>query len=211
MSFPLVAVCAGCGRESPADFGFCPACGAPLGTVVAAREVRKVVSVLFCDLTGSTAIGDRTDPEALRALMRRYYETARVVLERHGGMVEKFVGDAVMAVFSIPVATEDDALRAVRAAVELRDTVHELGLEARIGVNTGDVVAGDGDTLVTGDAVNVAARLEQAAAAGEVLLGDATIAPRARRDHERTGLPCPQGEARPGGRRIGSSPSRARR
>ena len=170
-----MAVCAGCGRESPADFGFCPACGAPLGAVVTAREVRKVVSILFCDLTGSTAIGDRTDPEALRALMRRYYETARVVLERHGGMVEKFVGDAVMAVFGIPVATEDDALRAVRAAVELRDTVHELGLEARIGVNTGDVVAGDGDTLVTGDAVNVAARLEQAAAAGEVLLGDATM------------------------------------
>ncbi len=170
-----MAVCAQCGRESPADFGFCPACGAPLGTAPPAREVRKVVTVLFCDLTGSTAIGDRTDPEALRALMRRYYETARVVLERHGGTVEKFVGDAVMAVFGIPVATEDDALRAVRAAVELRDTVHELGLEARIGVNTGDVVAGDGDTLVTGDAVNVAARLEQAAAAGEVLLGDATM------------------------------------
>ena len=170
-----MAVCAQCGRESPADFGFCPACGAALGTAAPAREVRKVVTVLFCDLTGSTAIGDRTDPEALRALMRRYYETARVVLERHGGTVEKFVGDAVMAVFGIPVATEDDALRAVRAAVELRDTVHALGLEARIGVNTGDVVAGDGDTLVTGDAVNVAARLEQAAAAGEVLLGDATL------------------------------------
>jgi class 3 adenylate cyclase len=143
--------------------------------VVPPREVRKVVTVLFCDLTGSTAIGDRTDPEALRALMRRYYDTARVVLERHGGMVEKFVGDAVMAVFGIPVATEDDGLRAVRAAVELRDTVHELGLEARIGVSTGDVVAGDGDTLVTGDAVNVAARLEQAAGAGEILLGDGTM------------------------------------
>ncbi|MEO8246443.1 MAG: AAA family ATPase [Chloroflexota bacterium] len=141
----------------------------------AAREVRKVVTLLFCDLTGSTAIGDRTDPEALRAMMRRYYETARVVLERHHGLVEKFVGDAVMAVFGIPIATEDDALRAVRAAVELRDTVHALGLEARIGVNTGDVVAGEGDTLVTGDAVNVAARLEQAAGAGEILLGDATL------------------------------------
>ena len=121
------------------------------------------------------AIGDRTDPEALRAMMRRYYETARGVLERHGGTVEKFVGDAVMAVFGIPVATENDALRAVRAAVELRDTVHGLGLEARIGVNTGDVVAGEGDTLVTGDAVNVAARLEQAAGAGEILLGQATL------------------------------------
>jgi len=144
--------------------------------VVAAREVRKVVTVLFCDLTGSTAMGERTDPEALRALMNRYYETARVVLERHGGTVEKFVGDAVMAVFGIPVSSEDDALRATRAAVELRDVVQELGLDARIGVNTGPVVAGEGDTLVTGDAVNVAARLEQAAGAGEVLLGDETLA-----------------------------------
>ena len=133
------------------------------------------MTVLFCDLTGSTAIGDRTDPEALRVLMTRYYDAARIVLERHGGSVEKFVGDAVMAVFGIPVATEDDALRATRAAVELREVVHELGLEARIGVNTGAVVAGEGDTLVTGDAVNVAARLEQAAGAGEILLGDDTL------------------------------------
>ncbi len=166
--------CGQCGRESPDGFGFCPACGAPLAAVPA-REVRKVVTVLFCDLTGSTAIGERTDPEALRGLMNRYYDAARTVLERHGGTVEKFVGDAVMAVFGIPTATEDDALRAVRASVELRDVVHELGLEARIGVNTGAVVAGDGDTLVTGDAVNVAARLEQAAGAGEILLGDDTF------------------------------------
>ena len=131
-----MAVCATCGRESPDDFGFCPGCGAAL-TAVPAREVRKVVTVLFCDLTGSTAIGERTDPEALRALMNRYYDTARGVLERHGGTVEKFVGDAVMAVFGIPVASEDDALRATRAAVELRDVVQELGLDARIGVNTG--------------------------------------------------------------------------
>ena len=169
-----MAVCPQCGRESPDEFGFCPACGAQLGAVTPPREVRKVVTVLFCDLTGSTAIGDRTDPETLRALMNRYYEAARAVLERHGGTVEKFVGDAVMAVFGIPVATEDDALRAVRAAVELRGHVHDLGLEARIGVNTGEIVAGEGDTLVTGDAVNVAARLEQAAAAGELLLGDET-------------------------------------
>ncbi len=107
--------------------------------------------------------------------MSRYYDSARAVLERHGGTVEKFVGDAVMAVFGIPVATEHDALRAVRAAVELRDGVHALGLEARIGVNTGEVVAGVGDTLVTGDAVNVAARLEQAAGPGEVLLGAETV------------------------------------
>jgi class 3 adenylate cyclase/tetratricopeptide (TPR) repeat protein len=166
-----VAICSSCGRESPEEFGFCPGCGAPLAPAVAARDVRKVVTVLFCDLTGSTALGDRTDPEALRALMRRYYDAARAVLERHGGTVEKFVGDAVMAVFGVPTASEDDALRAVRAAVELRDEVHALSLEARLGVNTGHVVAGEGGTLVTGDAVNVAARLEQAAAPGEVLLG----------------------------------------
>jgi len=169
-----VITCGQCGRESPDDFVFCPGCGAALAPV-SAREVRKVVTVLFCDLTGSTAIGERTDPEALRALMNRYYDTARGVLERHGGRVEKFVGDAVMAVFGIPVASEDDALRATRAAVELRDVVQELGLDARIGVNTGAVVAGEGDTLVTGDAVNVAARLEQAAGAGEILLGDDSL------------------------------------
>jgi len=170
-----VAICASCGRESPDDFGFCPSCGLPLAVAALPREVRKVVTILFCDLIGSTALGDRTDPETLRGLMRRYYETARVVLERHGGTVEKFVGDAVMAVFGVPVATEYDALRAVRAAVELRDTVHELALEARIGVNTGEVVSGEGDTLVTGDAVNVAARLEQSASAGEILLGGETL------------------------------------
>ncbi len=134
-----------------------------------------MVTVLFCDLAGSTAIGERTDPEAFRALMNRYYDRARVVLERHGGTVEKFVGDAVMAVFGIPVASEDDALRAVRSAVELREVVGSLGLEARIGVNTGTVMAGEGSTLVTGDAVNVAARLEQSAGPGEILVGHDTL------------------------------------
>jgi class 3 adenylate cyclase/tetratricopeptide (TPR) repeat protein len=136
--------------------------------------VRKVVTIVFCDLTGSTALGDRTDPEALRATMRGYYDEMRTILERHGGTVEKFVGDAVMAVFGVPIAHEDDALRAVRAAWEMRAAVPELGLTARIGVNTGEVVAGEGDTLVTGDAVNVAARLEQGAEPGEVLIGDGT-------------------------------------
>jgi class 3 adenylate cyclase len=146
----------------------------PVARSRAAAPGPKFVSVLFCDLTGSTALGDRTDPEALRAVMRRYYDNARTVLEHHGGTVEKFVGDAVMAVFGIPVATEDDALRAVRAAVELRGAVQDLGLEARIGVNTGEVVAVEGDALVIGDAVNVAARLEQSAAPGGVLLGETT-------------------------------------
>ena len=139
------------------------------------RDVRKVVTVLFCDLAGYTSTGDQLDPEALRAIQSRYFEEARAALERHGGTVEKFIGDAVMAVFGIPTLHEDDALRALRASVELRDAVTALGFQARIGVNTGEVVAGSGDALVTGDVVNVAARLEQAAEPGEILLGDATL------------------------------------
>src|SRR5438309_2061720 len=111
-------------------------------------------------------MGDRLDPEVLRRVMTRYFEVARTTLERHGATVEKFIGDAVMAVFGIPAAHDDDALRAARAALELRREVLALGIGLRIGVNTGRVVAEEGDTLVTGDAVNVAARLEQAAAPG---------------------------------------------
>src|SRR5262245_5854599 len=107
--------------------------------------------------------------------MRRYFEDLRLILERHGGTVEKFVGDAVMAVFGIPTAHEDDALRAVRTASEMREAIAAHGLEARIGINTGEVVVGgEGQTLITGDAVNVAARLEQAASAGETLIGERT-------------------------------------
>jgi class 3 adenylate cyclase len=166
-------VCPSCGTENPPGFRFCGSCGAPLEAAVP-REVRKTVTVVFCDLTGSTALGDQLDPEAVRATMRRYYDESRGILERHSGTVEKFIGDAVMAVFGVPQAHEDDALRAVRAASELREAVSELGLQARIGVNTGEVVAGDGETLVTGDAVNVAARLEQLADPGEILLGEET-------------------------------------
>ncbi|MCE3286806.1 MAG: hypothetical protein K0S64_412 [Gaiellaceae bacterium] len=166
-------VCPNCGQENLEGFRLCGMCGASLTTEpIATREERKVVTVLFCDLVGSTGLGESTDPEALRARMRRYFEDLRAIIERHGGTVEKFVGDAVMAVFGIPVSHEDDALRAVRAASEMRAAIAEHGLEARIGINTGEVVVGgEGETLVTGDAVNVAARLEQAAAAGETLIG----------------------------------------
>jgi class 3 adenylate cyclase/tetratricopeptide (TPR) repeat protein len=166
--------CPHCGQDYPEGFGFCGKCGRALAAAEPTREVRKVVTIVFCDLTGSTALGDMTDPETVRATMRGYYDAMRSILERHGGTVEKFIGDAVMAVFGVPVAHEDDALRAVRAAWEMRAAIPELGLAARIGVNTGEVVAGDGDSLVTGDAVNVAARLEQAAEAGEVLIGAET-------------------------------------
>ncbi|MBA3364186.1 MAG: AAA family ATPase, partial [Actinobacteria bacterium] len=167
-------ICPACERETPPDFRFCANCGAELPPSPRPREVRKRVTILFCDLAGSTARGEAVDPETLRRAMGRYFEEARAILERHGGRVEKFIGDAVMAVFGLPVANEDDALRAVRAAAELRAAGAPLEMAVRIGVNTGEVVAGQGETLVTGDAVNVAARLEQAAAATEVLIGDET-------------------------------------
>ena len=103
----------------------------------AAPEQRKVVTILFCDVVGSTALGESTDPEALRGRMSRYFADLRRIIERHGGTVEKFVGDAVMAVFGIPTAREDDALRAVRAACEMRGSIAEHSLEARIGINSG--------------------------------------------------------------------------
>ena len=134
------------------------------------------MTVVFCDLTGSTAMGESADPEALRVLLAGYFERMRGILERHGGTVEKFIGDAVMAVFGVPAAHEDDALRACRAVVEMRDALPELGVVARIGVNTGEVVTGTAERLVTGDAVNVAARLEQAAAPGTILIGGDTHA-----------------------------------
>jgi class 3 adenylate cyclase/tetratricopeptide (TPR) repeat protein len=143
--------------------------------VAAQREQRKTVTILFCDLVGSTELGESTDPEALRALLARYFDRMREIVESHGGSVEKFIGDAVMAVFGVPVVHEDDALRACRAAVEMRDALPELGIRGRIGVNTGEVVTGTEERLATGDAVNVAARLEQAAEPGEVLVGAETV------------------------------------
>jgi class 3 adenylate cyclase len=151
------------------------------------HEVRKTVTVVFSDVAGSTTLAEQLDPESLRRVMTRYFEVAQQVHERHGGVVEKFIGDAVMAVFGVPKAHEDDALRAVRAAAELCQALSalnqelkrelEVTLAVRTGVNTGLVVAGDGrdgQAFVGGDAVNVAARLQQAAAAGEVLIGSST-------------------------------------
>jgi class 3 adenylate cyclase/tetratricopeptide (TPR) repeat protein len=142
---------------------------------------------LFSDLVGSTALGERLDPEAVRRIMTRYHDEMRMVLEQHGGTLEKFIGDAIVAVFGVPVAHEDDALRALRAAAEMRARLAALNeelerewairLTVRTGVNTGEVVAGDpsrGQSFVSGDAVNVAARLEQAAGPGEILIGETT-------------------------------------
>src|SRR5205823_5048889 len=142
---------------------------------------RKVVTALFCDVTGSTELGEELDPEALDEVMNRYFSELRAVIERHGGTVAKFIGDAVMAVFGIPRVSEDDALRAVRAAWEIRGRLpavaEEVGvvLTFRTAVNTGVVLSGEGENLAIGDAVNVAARLEQAAAPGQILLGPETV------------------------------------
>jgi class 3 adenylate cyclase/tetratricopeptide (TPR) repeat protein len=178
-----VAECPSCRKQNPDDARFCNACGAELGAG-AVREVRKTVTVLFADVAGSTALGERLDPESFRRVMARYFEAASRCLERHGGTVEKFIGDAVMAVFGVPAVHEDDALRALRAAADLRDSLASLNDELerdygvslilRIGVNTGEVVTGTEERLVTGDAVNVAARLEQAAQPREILIGEQT-------------------------------------
>jgi class 3 adenylate cyclase len=120
--------CSSCGHRNPGSSRFCAACGAELAAV-APREVRKTVTVVFADVTGSTALGEQLDPESLRRVMARYFDTARVCLERHGATVEKFIGDAVMAVFGVPTVHEDDALRAVRGASELRESLTSLNEE----------------------------------------------------------------------------------
>jgi class 3 adenylate cyclase/tetratricopeptide (TPR) repeat protein len=169
-----VPACVVCGYEAAEAFKFCPECGA--AAAPSGREQRKVVTVLFCDVVGSTALGESTDPEALRSLLARYFERMKEIVERHGGTVEKFIGDAVMAVFGIPQVHEDDALRACRSALEMQQAFPELGVQGRIGITTGEVVTGTEERLATGDPVNVASRLENAAEPGEVLVGEATVA-----------------------------------
>jgi class 3 adenylate cyclase/tetratricopeptide (TPR) repeat protein len=170
-----MGACPACAKDVAIGFAFCPYCGAGLVAPPRRREVRKVVTVLFCDVTGSTELGERLDPEALRLLLSRYFDRMKSIVESHGGSVEKFIGDAVMAVFGVPAVHEDDALRALRAAVAMRDALPDLGIEGRIGVMTGEVVTGTEERLATGDAVNVAARLEQAAQPGEILIGHETL------------------------------------
>ena len=176
-SLVAVLICGTCGHSNSEGAKFCEECGFSFApTPAGAKEQRKTVTVLFCDLIGSTALGETRDPERLRALLARYFGRMKTIVERHGGSVEKFIGDAVMAVFGVPVLHEDDALRALRAAAEMRDALPDLGLQGRIGVMTGEVVTGTEERLATGDAVNVAARLEQAAESGEVLIGAPTLA-----------------------------------
>jgi class 3 adenylate cyclase/tetratricopeptide (TPR) repeat protein len=179
--------CPGCGTENLDDARFCQACGTPLAEAAAPpRGARKTVTIVFTDVAGSTSLGERLDPEALRRIMTTYFDRMRAVLERHGGTVEKYIGDAIVAVFGLPEVHEDDAVRAVRAAAEMRDELEPLNeelaerwsvrIDARTGVNTGEVLAEDGGAQapLTADAANVAARLEQAAGPGEILVGEAT-------------------------------------
>jgi class 3 adenylate cyclase/tetratricopeptide (TPR) repeat protein len=183
-----MAICPNCGEDNPERAKFCLECARSLKDQPAPpQEARKAVTIVFCDLVGSTSLGERLDSESLREVMDRYFTEMKAVLERHGGIVEKYIGDAIMAIFGLPRAHEDDALRAVRAVSEMSVTLERLNAELehdwgmslanRTGVNTGEVVVGDpssGQRLATGDTVNVAARLEQAAPANRVLLGEAT-------------------------------------
>ena len=195
---PIAATCSSCGTELPQGAKFCPSCGTPSADPAAAPaaparqgalsiESRRIVTMLFCDVTGSTAMGERLDPESMRQVMSRYFDEIRRCIEHHGGTVEKFVGDAVMAAFGIPILHEDDAMRAVRAAGDMKvaltaleaelEREWDVKIQSRTGVNTGEVVAGDisgGSTFATGDTVNVAARLEQACPPGEVYIGETT-------------------------------------
>ena len=176
--------CARCGTPNPEGSRFCNSCGASLVSRVSVQE-RRVVTALFADLASSTAMGERLDPEVVRGLVGGFFELATREIEARGGTVEKFSGDAVMAVFGVPQAHEDDPERAVRAALAIRDGLLSLAaeanerqgisLQARIGIESGEVVVGDpfgGATMATGDAMNMAARLEQQAEPDEIVVGE---------------------------------------
>lgn len=180
-------LCGACGSANDHDARWCAACGSALAIGDTTRESRRMVTILFADPRPVSADGTAVDPDTNQIVMARYFAVVRPILERHGGTVEKFIGDATMAVFGLPVRHEDDALRAVRAADDMRTAVADLNTELAdrfdvtltqpIGVNSGTVVAGDaieGQRLVTGDAVNVAARLEQSAGTGDVVIGSLT-------------------------------------
>src|SRR4051812_19246349 len=180
----MAGACPNCGQENGATAKFCSECGASLA--VSETQGRKVVTILFSDITGSTSLGEQLDPESLRGVMGRFYDIARSVVARHEGSVEKFIGDALMAVFGVPTVHEDDALRAVRAALDLvrelegvndeLEAAYGVRLAIRTGINTGEVAVGAGEVFASGDAVNVAARLEQSAQPGEILVSRTTLA-----------------------------------
>src|SRR5919198_863155 len=169
----LQGTCPNCGSPVQATSRFCETCGHALRPALATAEERKLVTILFADVTGSTALGEQLDPERLRVLLSAYFSAMSAVIESWGGSVEKFIGDAVMAVFGVPVIREDDSHRALRAALDMLARLEELNadfrerhgitLAIRVGVNSGEVIAPVGaapaQRIVAGDAVNVAARV----------------------------------------------------
>src|SRR4051794_34196121 len=183
-----MVTCRACGRSNPEGARFCNECGSPLQAEQRPPgEERKTVTVVFVDLVGFTGQAESLDPEDVRGVLSPYHAHLRAELERHGGVVEKFIGDAVMAVFGAPVAHEDDPERAIRAAFAIRDWIEEQqGLQVRIAVNTGEALVsvgarpGAGEAMVAGDVVNTAARLQAAAPVGGILVGGASY--RATRD-----------------------------
>ena len=204
--------CERCGQENTDAARFCLACGAPLTTRAAQpEEERKVVTVLFADLVGFTTRSEQMDPEDVRAMLSPYYLRLRTELERFGGTVEKFIGDAVMAIFGAPLAHEDDPERAVRAAIAIRDAIAEmnaadsrLGLSLRIGVNTGEAFVvlsarpSEGEGMAAGDVVNTAARLQANAPVNGILVGEATYRATARAvEYEETTSIQAKGKAQP--------------
>src|SRR2546425_4840399 len=180
-----MGVCGRCGTELPAEARFCPACGAPVEEAPAG-EMLKLVTVLFADVVGSTTRAEEMHPEDVRAVMADYFAAMSEEITAEGGTIEKYVGDAIMAVFGVPAAHEDDPIRAVRAGRRMLTRLERWNegrseaerLAIRIGINTGEVLAGASagqDLLVTGDAVNVAARIQQAAEPGQVIVGERTV------------------------------------
>ena len=187
----LVLRCGSCDRELNPDAKFCDGCGTrvasspgPAAVNTPSTAVRKTVTVLFCDLVGSTAFAERVDPESARDAMARYHQMAGDTIERHGGTVAKFIGDGVMALFGVPEVAEDDAERAVAAGhdlqqgfVAIRDHIgsrYSVDVGLRVGINTGEVVIDDNDADLVGDVLNTAARLEGECTPGEVLVGEDT-------------------------------------
>jgi class 3 adenylate cyclase/tetratricopeptide (TPR) repeat protein len=177
-----VRVCPSCGRENADDARFCSGCGRALEAEGTEREERKVVTCLFCDLVGFTARAEQMDPEDVRQVLQPYHARVREELMRFGGTVEKFIGDAVMAVFGAPVAHEDDPERAVRAALAIRETFEEDGrLDVRVGITTGEALIAlgarpeEGEGMASGDVVNTAARLQSAAPVNGILVDETTF------------------------------------
>jgi len=197
--------CATCGRENPSDARFCNGCGVALAPGAPPREERKVVTVLFADLVDSTRAADMVDPEDVRARLAPYWEHVRAELEHHGGTVEKFIGDAVVAVFGAPVAHEDDPERAVRAGLAIRDWAREQDeLQVRIAVTTGEALVRvgarplEGEAMASGDVLNVASRLQNVASPNGLLVDEPTQrATRDLIDYGELGLVAVKGKADP--------------